>query len=86
MFQSLEQGLLLPGTHTPTLPAKVSVVKPKEVLLTITQGKYHQVKRMFKAVGNRVHGLHREKVGDIALDLEPGHWRHLTPAEVGSFL
>ena len=58
----------------------------KEVLLTITEGKYHQVKRMFAAVGNRVVGLHREQIGDIKLDddLAPSQWRYLSVEEVAS--
>ncbi len=58
-----------------------------EVLLTITEGKYHQVKRMFAAVGNRVVGLHREQIGAIELgDLAPGEWRSLTENEVALFI
>ncbi|MDO6487771.1 pseudouridine synthase [Colwellia sp. 4_MG-2023] len=57
-----------------------------EVLLTITEGKYHQVKRMFAAVGNRVVGLHREKIGGIELgELAPGEWRSLTEDEIALF-
>ncbi len=58
-----------------------------EVLLTITEGKYHQVKRMFAAVGNRVVGLHREQIGAIELgDLAPGKWRSLSEDEVALFV
>lgn len=67
------------------MPAILKVITPKEVLLTITQGKFHQVKRMFAAVGNRVVTLHREKIGDICLDVEEGQWRYLTIDEVQSF-
>jgi 16S rRNA pseudouridine516 synthase len=57
-----------------------------EVLLTITEGKYHQVKRMFAAVGNRVIGLHREQIGGVKLgNLAPGDWRELTVKEVSFF-
>jgi 16S rRNA pseudouridine516 synthase len=57
-----------------------------EVLLTITEGRYHQVKRMFAAVGNRVVGLHREQIGTLKLaDLAPGEWRNLTEEEVAEF-
>ena len=64
----------------------VSSERKTEVLLTLTEGKYHQVKRMFAAVGNKVIQLHREKIGDIALsdDMSPGDWRYLTEAEVSS--
>ena len=81
----LEKGLVLQGIDEPTLPAKVRVLSEKEVLLTITQGKFHQVKRMFRAVGNRVRGLHREKIGQVSLDVELGQWRYLTNDEINSF-
>ncbi|MDF5404391.1 16S rRNA pseudouridine(516) synthase, partial [Vibrio parahaemolyticus] len=57
-----------------------------EVLLTIVEGKYHQVKRMFAALGNKVEYLHRERIGSIELDeaLEPGDYRHLTQEEIDS--
>ena len=82
----LERGLLLQGIDEPTLPAKITVLSSDEVLLAITQGKHHQVKRMFRAVGNRVCGLHREKIGEVSLDIECGQWRYLTSEEINSFL
>lgn len=80
------EGILLKGETKPTRPATLEVVSSREVLLQIHEGKYHQVKRMFAAVGNRVVKLHREQVGEIRLDpqLEPGQWRHLTPKEISS--
>jgi 16S rRNA pseudouridine516 synthase len=81
----LEKGLMLTGIAEPTLPAKVTVVSTHEVLLTITQGKFHQVKRMFRAVGNRVKSLHREQIGQVSLDVELGQWRYLTSDEINSF-
>jgi len=78
-------GVLLQGELQLTRPAILKVVSPKEVLLTITEGKFHQVKRMFSAVGNRVVSLHREKIGSIQLDVEVGLWRYLTDDEVNSF-
>ena len=80
-----KNGIQLQGEDKLTLPAKINLISPKEVLLTITEGKHHQVKRMFGAVGNRVVSLHREKIGDINLDVEVGHWRYLTANEVNSF-
>ncbi len=58
-----------------------------EVLLTIQEGKYHQVKRMFAALGNKVEHLHREQIGTLSLDenLQPGEYRYLTQEEVDSF-
>jgi len=79
-------GLQLQGEQQLTRPAILDVITPKQVLLTITEGKFHQVKRMFAAVGNRVVSLHREKIGSIELDVEVGQWRYLTDDEVNSFL
>ena len=78
------KGIMLRGEYDATLPAKLEVLSPLEVLLTIHEGKYHQVKRMFAALNNRVVELHREQVGNIVLDetLEPGEWRYLTEEEV----
>ncbi|BCE01846.1 16S rRNA pseudouridine516 synthase [Marinicellulosiphila megalodicopiae] len=80
-----EQGVQLQGETGLTLPAKLDTISPREVLLTITEGKYHQVKRMFAKVGNRVVKLHREKIGQISLDVEVGQWRYLTDAEIALF-
>lgn len=53
----------------------LEIITPTDVRLTISEGRYHQVKRMFAAVGNHVVGLHRERIGAIALDpdLAPGN-------------
>ena len=75
--------LMLDGEEKPLLPAKLEVVDEKTVRLTITEGRYHQVRRMFAAVGNHVVALHRERVGGLVLpaDLEPGQHRILPTAE-----
>jgi 16S rRNA pseudouridine516 synthase len=80
-----KQGIQLQGEKQLTLPATLEIISAKEVLLTITEGKYHQVKRMFAAVGNRVLTLHREKIGDVQLNVEVGQWRYLTANEVNAF-
>ena len=85
----LEAGILLRGEQRPTRPARVAITDQtdrRQVLLTILEGKYHQVKRMFAATGNLVLGLHRERIGGITLDpnLGPGEYRPLTAAEVQS--
>ncbi|MEL0637146.1 pseudouridine synthase [Marinomonas sp. TI.3.20] len=80
-----KQGVQLQGESQLTLPAILEVITPTEVLLTITEGRFHQVKRMFAAVGNRVMSLHREQIGSISLDVEVGQWRYLTNDEVQSF-
>lgn len=61
-------------------------VDERVVRLTISEGRYHQVKRMFAAVGNRVIELHRERIGAIVLDddLAPGEYRPLTEEEIAS--
>ncbi|MEW6981885.1 16S rRNA pseudouridine(516) synthase RsuA [Colwelliaceae bacterium 6471] len=84
VITKFELGVQLQGEKSLTKPAELVIVQQKEVLLTITEGKYHQVKRMFAAVGNRVVGLHREQIGGIKLDdsLAPGQWRYLTEDEV----
>ncbi|PTB33650.1 16S rRNA pseudouridine(516) synthase RsuA [Photobacterium phosphoreum] len=83
-----EAGVQLNGEEGLTRPAKLEIVGEREGVLTITEGKYHQVKRMFAAVGNRVVGLHRERVGTLELDedLELGQYRPLTAEEIASFL
>ncbi|TEW55285.1 pseudouridine synthase [Psychromonas sp. RZ22] len=79
------EGIQLQGEANLTLPAFIEVINSKEVLLTLTEGKFHQVKRMFSAVGNRVVKLHREQIGDVKLDVAAGKWRYLTPLEINSF-
>ena len=69
-------GLVLEGEDKPLSPAVLEVLSPTEARLTVTEGRYHMVRRMFAAVGNHVEGLHRERVGGLALpdDLAPGSW------------
>lgn len=75
--------LMLEGEEKPLLPAELAVIDPHHARLTITEGRYHQVRRMFAAVGNHVLELHRERIGGLVLpsDLEPGQYRILTAAE-----
>ncbi len=81
------EGVMLRGEKTPTKPAQLEIVSPTECLLTIHEGRYHQVKRMFAALGNKVVQLHRERVGPLALgsELAEGEYRHLTAEEVSLF-
>lgn len=67
-----------------TLPAELVLLGERQARLTLHEGRYHQVKRMFHRVGNRVVNLHRESIGALMLpaDLLPGAWRALTPEEV----
>jgi len=81
------EGVMLRGEKTPTKPAQLEIISPTECLLTIHEGRYHQVKRMFAALGNKVVQLHRERVGPLALgsELAEGEYRHLTAEEVSLF-
>lgn len=85
VVSKFKSGVNLQGEQQPTLPALLEIITPKEVLLTITEGRFHQVKRMFAAVGNRVRSLHREQIGDIRLDVDVGQWRYLCHEEIQSF-
>ena len=77
-----QEGVLLQGESNLTLPAKLHIIDSYSVLLTLTEGRFHQVKRMFSAIGNRVRSLHRQQIGNLELDVDIGHWRSLTQAEV----
>jgi 16S rRNA pseudouridine516 synthase len=81
------EGVMLRGEKDLTKPAQLEIVSPTECLLTIHEGRYHQVKRMFAAIGNKVVRLHRERVGSLALDesLAEGEYRFLSADEVASF-
>jgi 16S rRNA pseudouridine516 synthase len=81
---ALRRGVRLRGEDRDTAPAEVERLGPAAVQITVTEGRYHQVKRMFAAVGNRVTALHRERIGPVALDpgLPQGAWRNLTADEV----
>ncbi len=63
--------LLLKGEKKPLLPAKMEIINEKIVKLEINEGKYHQVKRMFGAVGNRVLALHRVRFGEFSVEKLP---------------
>ncbi len=79
----LEEGVDI-GEEKMTLPAKVDVLKENEILLTISEGKFHQVKRMLSAVGNEVLYLKRLSMGSLKLDenLKAGEYRALTGEEI----
>jgi 16S rRNA pseudouridine516 synthase len=81
-----KEGIQLKSENQPCLPAQLEILSDTEVLLTINEGKYHQVKRMFAALGNLVVELHREQIGQIELDknLALGEWRYLTEDEANS--
>ncbi|USD19998.1 16S rRNA pseudouridine(516) synthase RsuA [Microbulbifer variabilis] len=80
------KGIWLNNEKKRTKPAKLEILYANEVRITIGEGRYHQVKRMFAALGNRVIELHRERIGDIFLDeeLQEGEYRLLTSEEIAS--
>lgn len=70
--------LLLDGEDSPCAPAILNIVSPREAELTLTEGRYHQVRRMFAATGSTVLTLHRSRFGPLELgDLPAGQWREL---------
>lgn len=77
-------GVMLRGEKEPTKPAQLELVATHEALLTIHEGRYHQVKRMFAAIGNKVERLHRERIGALQLpaNLAEGEYRALTGPEL----
>lgn len=83
-IETLERGVMLHSETKPTLPCLIQRIDSCHVRIKLQEGRYHQVKRMFAAVGNRVVHLHREQVGGLTLDpaLKPGEFRHLTESEI----
>lgn len=83
-IDQLLAGVLLHDELEPIAAAAAEIAAPNQLRLTLTEGKYHQVKRMLAAVGNRVDALHRVSIGGLSLpdDLKPGEWRWLTPADL----
>ena len=78
--------LMLEGEIKPLLPAVLEPLSDTETLLTITEGRYHQVRRMFAAVGNHVAALHRDRIGGLDLpdDLAPGVWRLMDETQIAA--
>ncbi|MEW5836410.1 MAG: pseudouridine synthase [Pseudomonadota bacterium] len=77
--------LMLESETTPLLPAELDVLEPRKARLTLHEGRYHQVRRMFAAVGNHVDALHRVSVGGLGLgELPAGEWRMLGEGDVAS--
>ena len=75
--------LLLEAETTPLAPAMLEAVDARHARLRLTEGRYHQVRRMFAAVGNHVEALHRSRIGGLALgDLAPGAWRIVDAADI----
>ena len=77
--------LRLESERKPLAPASLEALGPRQRAMTVTEGRYHQVRRMFAAVGNHVEALHRSRVGGLTLgDLEIGKWRVLDGADIAN--
>lgn len=77
--------LMLESETTPLAPAALEVIDPRHARLSLTEGRYHQVRRMFAAAGNHVETLHRSRIGGLALrDLPAGQWRALDGADIAT--
>jgi len=83
-LDQLLAGVVLNDSPIPVKAEHCELLGERSMRMTLTQGKYHQVKRMLASVGHLVVGLHRSKMGELALpdDLLPGQWRILTPQEL----
>ena len=83
MVDRLLTGVVLDDDPQAVKAAACEAVGELHLRLTLTEGKYHQVKRMLAAVSNRVEGLHRSRIGGLELnDLAPGQWRWLTEQDL----
>jgi 16S rRNA pseudouridine516 synthase len=75
--------VMLESETAPLRPATLEIVAPRQARVTITEGRYHQVRRMFAATGNHVLALHRSRLGALTLGSLPvGSWRVLAPDEL----
>lgn len=75
--------LMLEAEKTPLAAATLEIIDARRARLTLTEGRYHQARRMFAAMGNHVEALHRSRVGRLVLgDLAPGQWRALDDSHV----
>lgn len=86
-IESFAEGILLNNEDKITVPAQCRALPDNRAVVTLNEGRYHQVKRMFAACGNHVTALHRLQIGAVILDddLQPGQYRDLTEAEIASF-
>lgn len=78
-IEAFQRGFYFQTEDLTTLPAQLEILSERRARLTLHEGRYHQVKRMFHRIDNRVTALHRESIGDITLpaDLAAGEWRSL---------
>ena len=85
-IERLLEGVVLDDDPKPVRAAACELAGERRLRLTLTEGKYHQVKRMIAAAGNRVEGLHRSRIGQLELpsDLPPGKWRWLSADDMAA--
>lgn len=86
-IEAFAQGFYFHTEDLTTQPAILEILAPRQARLTLYEGRYHQVKRMFHRIQNRVVALHRESIGRLSLPpgFPPGAWRALTAAEIDVF-
>ena len=77
---------MLDGEDKPLAPAVLEVLSPTLARVSVTEGRYHQIRRMFAAVGNHVDVLHRDRIGalDVPADLPAGQYRLMTAADIAA--
>ncbi|MFQ1019115.1 16S rRNA pseudouridine(516) synthase RsuA [Gilliamella sp. CG13] len=85
LIEIFHNGIQLKSEKILTKPAKLTIIDEFHAELIISEGRYHQVKRMFAAVNNHVIALHRKQIGNIILDVPEGEYRPLTEDEIKSF-
>ncbi len=78
--------LMLEGEAKPLAPAVMETLSPTSARVIVTEGRYHQVRRMFAAAGNHVEALHRDRIGALSLpaDLGPGEYRPMSPTDIAA--
>jgi 16S rRNA pseudouridine516 synthase len=78
--------LMLEGEDKPLAPAVMETLSPTSARVIVTEGRYHQIRRMFAAIGNHVEALHRDRIGALILpaDLAPGEYRHMSPGDIAA--
>ncbi|MBK1790268.1 16S rRNA pseudouridine(516) synthase [Persicirhabdus sediminis] len=84
LIEVFQQGMYFAYEDVMIAPAELEILSDHSARVTIHEGKYHQIKRMFHAVENRITSLHRLSMGEIQLDpqLQAGQWRHLSAREI----
>ncbi|HEY6527133.1 MAG TPA: 16S rRNA pseudouridine(516) synthase [Cellvibrionaceae bacterium] len=83
-IQAFADGMYFPYENITTRPAKLEILSSHIAMVTLVEGRYHQIKRMFGRFQNPVLELHRVAVGGLTLDLNVGEWRRLTNTEVNA--